>query len=72
MNTYPPLTPAEYAQTYATLTSSGSDNYYQPLLAKPVIESFEGKPIKMLSIGAGAGSIETAFIKKLGNIFKFI
>ena len=66
---YPPLNENEYTKTFATFISSSTEYDEMPLLAKPVIESFEGKQVKMLSIGAGTGCIETGFINNLGNNF---
>jgi len=63
MQMYPPLTEQEYAETFQTLNDTCTEAEEIPLLAKPVVEMFEGKTIKMLSIGAGTAWIETALLK---------
>jgi len=69
--TYPPLGKKEYAETFATFIANSTEYDEMPLLAKPVIEGFNGKKVKMLSIGAGTGCLETVFINDIGLNLSF-
>lgn len=55
-----------YARTFATFIESSTEYREMIELMKPFVEGFNGKPIHLMSIGAGNGCLEGDLIKKFG------
>jgi len=61
-----PLTDHEYAITYKTYLESTQEKQAALRLATPIIKSFEGRSIDILSIGCAYGKLEELFRTELG------
>eukprot|EP00112_Aurelia_sp_Birch-Aquarium-sp1_P011309 Seg2379.4 transcript_id=Seg2379.4/GoldUCD/mRNA.D3Y31 product="Carnosine N-methyltransferase 2" protein_id=Seg2379.4/GoldUCD/D3Y31 len=61
-----PLTPEEYQKDFQAFIESTTQHEYMLGMIGPVVESFKGEAIDLMSIGAGTGCFENDLITKLG------
>jgi len=60
------LTEKEYAEVFTTYREKANEHAVMYDMAKPVCQSFQGKPIDFLSIGPANGIVEDNFMKRNG------
>ena len=61
-----PLTEEEYTTAFKTFSSNTTQYEHMLDMMKPVVESFKGEAINLMSIGAGSGCFENDLVTKLG------
>ena len=61
-----PLTEEEYTAAFKTFCSKTTEYERMLDMMKPVVESFKGEAINLMSIGAGTGCFENDLVTKLG------
>ena len=61
-----PLTEEEYIAAFNTFSSNTTQYGFMLEMIKPVVESFNGKHIDLMSIGAGTGCFENDLVTKMG------
>lgn len=68
---FPPLSQEQYECTFKTLASSSTEWDAMFTLIAPVIEKFNGNPVRFLSIGAGTGAFEDRLVTEHGLKLKY-
>ena len=63
---YPPFTQDEYVRTFASFIASSNEYDVMLKQVEPVIKGFDGKPVKMLNIGAGTAQLEKDMMEVYG------
>ena len=61
-----PLTEEEYTAAFKTFCSKTTEYERMLDMMKPVVESFKGEAINLMSIGAGTGGFENDLVTKVG------
>ena len=74
LETTPPLTEEEYARTFSIMKDISTEYEAMLQMADKFItdNKFNENPVKMLSVGAGIGNLETELVRKLGLKLDYI
>ena len=68
---YAVLTQQEYAKVFSTFIRNSTEYRAMQSLIAPIIDSFGGRPVKLLSIGAGTGCFEESLLNNCGLKLKY-